>query len=53
MDGKYVIFTCADFRLEISRAMPARDIDMIIGFATAQAFKYKKGFIRKVKKYAE
>ena len=44
MDGKYVIFTCADFRLEISRAMPARDIDMIIGFATAQAFKYKKGF---------
>lgn len=48
MDGKYVIFTCADFRLEISRAMPARDIDMIIGFATAQAFKYKKGFIRKV-----
>ena len=41
-NGKFVIFTCADFRLEISRAMPASDIDRMIGFATAQAFKYRK-----------
>lgn len=37
----YVKFVCADFRIEISKSMPAQDINRMIGYALSQASRYK------------